>query len=226
MYNKLFDPNLQKNMTDYFANELSKLGTIKNYKKNTVIDPIESDHVFIVLSGEFTQVLIAENGDERVLFRLTRGTIFGEMDYFDMERTCALTRVIKAGSVSIISRKILDEILIKKPEVYRFFMHSITRKYRILMLQIADAKFNDALGTTANILLRIASMQEHGDLKSNTLIARKYTHEELSSTLGLSRTTITNVLNFLKEKNVINFEARQIRILDIQKLESYINKFY
>jgi hypothetical protein len=58
------------------------LGKIKTYSKHELIDPCNADHIYIVLDGSFNQLLYSQNGDEISFFRLVRGTIFGEMDYF------------------------------------------------------------------------------------------------------------------------------------------------
>ncbi|MBF4695324.1 Crp/Fnr family transcriptional regulator [Fusibacter ferrireducens] len=226
MYQELFDPDYQNRMTAYFADVLAPKGTIKQFKKNTLIDPFDADHIYIVLSGECRQGLISENGNERTFFRLNRGTIFGEMDYFEGARTCEITHVMEKTELSIIPRAVLEESLRESPEVYRYFIHSIIRKYRLLMMQLADARFNDSIGIMASILLRIGAMQEGHDLVERTVIKRPYTHEELANNLGLSRPTVTSSLNYLKDKGLISLCDKNIVLEKVDEIKALINSYW
>ncbi len=226
MYRELFDPIKQEEMTTYFAEVLAPMGMIKNFKKNTLIDPFDADHVYIVLSGECRQGLVSADGNERTFFRLNRGTIFGEMDYFDGDRTCEITYVTQKAEVSVLSKHILERELVKNPEIYRHFIHSIIRKYRLLMMQIADTRFNDSIGILASALLRIGSMQQGYDLVERTVIEHQYTHEELANTLGLSRPTITSGLGYFRDKGLISIEDRHIVIEKVDEIRALTNTYW
>lgn len=226
MYRELFDPVNQEMMTKYFAEVLAPKGMIKTFKKNTLIDPLDAEHVYIVLSGECRQGLVSMDGCERTFFRLTRGTIFGEMDYFDGDRTCEITYVTQKSEVSIVSKSVLEAALEENPKIYRYFIHSITRKYRLLMLQIADMRFNDSIGIIASALLRIGSMQEGCDLTERTMIEHQYTHEELANNLGLSRPTVTSSLCYMKDKGLISIEDRHIVIEKVEEIRALTNHYW
>lgn len=226
MYRELFNPVEQEKMTLYFAETLALKGNIKVFKKNTLIDPMDADHVYIVLSGECRQGLVSSEGSERTFFRLTRGTIFGEMDFFDGDRTCEITYVTMRSEISVVSRTVLEEALKENPEMYRCFIHSIIRKYRLLMLQIADVRFNDSIGILASALLRIGAMQEGCDLESKTFILHPYKHEELANNLGLSRPTVTNGLCYLREKGLISVQGKNIVIEKVSELKALTNSYW
>ncbi len=221
MYRELFDLELQNHMTSFFYKYLSKHGNLKEVKKGDVVDPQSANEVYIVLKGYLKQLVISVDGNERGLFRLPRGTIFGEMDFFDGYRTCVLTKALEDSIVSIIPRSILEKELEKNPKIYKYFIHSIARKYRILMLFLADSTFNDSLGKLASILVRLTAMQE-GELKNYTTIDYIYTHEEFASVMGCSRVTVTNGLKYFKAKNYISIKNRRITIEDVEGLKGYI----
>lgn len=227
MYRELFDLELQKEMTSFFLNHLSKLGTHRLYKKGEEINPDHADEIYIVLKGSLKEVLYSTDGDEICFFRLPEGTISGEMDYFDGYRTCVITKAIENSIVSAVHRKVLEKELEKKPKIYRYFIHSITRKYRLLMLKITDDKFNDSIGKLASTLLRFAALQE-GEPKNNTRIEYNYTytHEELAKYLGCSRSTITHVLNHFKEDNLIDVQNRRVIIKDVEGLKKYTKSIW
>lgn len=221
MYRELFDLESQSQMTSFFYNDLSKLGKLKEIKQGEVIDPSRADEVYIVVEGYLKQFLLSVDGHERGLFRLSKGTIFGEMDFFDGYRTCVLTKALEDSAVSVIHRNILESELQKNPKIYQHFIHSIARKYRILMLFLADNTFNDSLGKLASILIRLGVMHD-GEIKERTTLERIYTHEEFASVMGCSRITVTKGLNHFKKKKYISIENRRIVIEDVKGLQQYV----
>jgi CRP/FNR family cyclic AMP-dependent transcriptional regulator len=51
-----------------------------------------------------------------------------------------------------------------------------------------------------------------------TQIQTSLTHKDIASLTGTSRQTVTTILNDLKEKNLINFNRKQILIRDLDSL--------
>jgi CRP-like cAMP-binding protein len=228
MYDHLFNEELQNKMTDYLLNNLSKLGTVKAYSKNEMIDPDTADHVYIVLDGAFNQVLYSRDGDEISFFRLERGTVFGEMDFFDGYRTCVITKALKTSAVSIVPRDVLEKELEKDPTIYKQFMHSMIRKYRIVMLELADVKFNDSLGKLAHALVRLVHTTGYrgSEAENGQKINMTFTHEELANRLASNRSTITSGLKYFKEKGYITTEGKSIYISNLKGLKEYINPYW
>ncbi|MCH4886168.1 Crp/Fnr family transcriptional regulator [Acidaminobacter sp. JC074] len=228
MYEQLFNEELQKKMTKCFLNVLAPLGSKKTFKKNEIVDPESADQVYIVVEGAFDQVLYSEDGDEITFFRLDKGTIFGEMDFFDGYRTCVITRAAEKSSISIVSRDKIEDLLKEQPELYKEFMHSIIRKYRIVMLELADMRFNNSLGKLAHAILRWSHTTNYrtDDDKQKKTIQMRLTHEELASRLASNRSTITNGLKFFRDKGFIKIEERRITVIDEAGLKDYINPYW
>jgi CRP-like cAMP-binding protein len=51
-----------------------------------------------------------------------------------------------------------------------------------------------------------------------TMIKSHLTHKDIAALTGTSRQTVTTVLNELRDKNIINFDRRQILIRDLELL--------
>ena len=213
MRNILFDEELQQEMSQFYLKYLAPLGNQRSFNKGEIIHPKSADEIYIVLNGYFKQILINQNGKECSLFRLRRGTIFGEMDYFDGTPTIMITKVLENSEASIVSREIIEMALKDHPVLYRHFIHSITRKYRILMLKSARTILLDVKARISDTLLEITA--QHGnDTREVSTIQYVYTHQELADAVGCSRVTITNVLKELKEEGYITYDGRCFRLLD------------
>jgi CRP-like cAMP-binding protein len=222
MYNLLFNDEKQKEMETFFLKDLAKDGYVQNHPKKSLISPETADCIYIIISGECRQVMYGPNGKKVSYFRLTPGTIFGEMDYFDQNRTCVKTECLTDVKLSVIYRETLEKRLKEKPEIYQYFLHSEARKFRLLMLKIAEEKFNPVLGQLSAFLYRLSILSE--DLKKER-IQFTLTHEEIADRLGCSRISVTNNMNRLVEKNIVAYEGRYLIVKDKKRLMELINLF-
>jgi CRP/FNR family cyclic AMP-dependent transcriptional regulator len=222
MYKKFFDGDRQAIMRDYFLNTLSKLGQTKKYKKNELIDMDCEVYVGIVTKGVVSQSVISLKGHEKVLYLIRCGEILGEMIYFCGGADSIVSKAKEDVEVAFLSREVLESQLSLEPQIYRYFMHSMTRKFRIAMLQLTSAIFNDSRGRLADALLRLFSTAESDNAGLATL-NRIYTHEELANIIGCSRITVTRCLNEFLKDGVICYDAKKIIINKPEVLKTYID---
>ena len=90
-------------------------------------------------------------------------------------------------------------------------------RFKKLERRIESMVFKDARTRIIEFLKELA--QEKGTkVGFETMIRNHYTHKDIASLTATSRQTVTTTLNDLKEKNLINFDRRQILIRDIDQL--------
>lgn len=221
MLDKLFDERLQNEMTAFFLEKLAPLGKREIYEKEAIVGQDSCDYFYIVTGGCFKQMAYSQNGKEISFFRLKPGTIFGEMDYFDEACTIAMTKSLEKGStVSKIHRTVLEQALAENPKIYRYIIHSITRKYRIMLLNKINSVAYDSKGQVCELLMQLLSQYGIGESeeKVNPYV---YTHQELANSLGISRITVTNIINELKIEGIIAYQGKFIKIVDEGRLKSF-----
>jgi CRP-like cAMP-binding protein len=228
MYKDIFNESSQNEMRSFFLEEFSKRGMIKRYNKNDVIHIPGNDFVAIVVEGKIKQTLYSSRGTEKILFFLRTGEIFGEMDYFGGGKDNVIAKAVDNSVISVIKQDQINIALDNKPEAYKYFLHSITRKFRIVMLQMSDMYFNTSLEKIADALLRLScqgggliSKEGKGDGSESLVISM--THQELADLIGCSRITVTKGLNELKDKKIVGLQNRKVIINDIKKLEDILN---
>lgn len=223
MYNELFDKDRQKNMRNYFLNNLSKAGLIRTFSKNEVVDIDFENYFGIVVDGVVSINILSSKGNQKLLYVLRPGEIFGEMNYFCGGSTLTVAMVKQRARISIIHRDILEEELSKNPNIYRYFIHSITRKYRIIMLQLTNNVFNDSIGRIADALLRFASCSTGTNKEGKTILDTPFTHQELACNIGCSRITVTRCLNKFIDEGIITYEGKKIIVENPLALKQYID---
>lgn len=219
MYKSYFDFEKQEEMRKEFL-RLSKKGIIRYYKKNSNIR-IKCENGFsIVVDGKLKQSIYSTKGEEKILYILQNGEIFGEMDYFEGGEDHLIVKAIENSKISFIDKDIIENEIMKNPIIYRYIMHSIVRKFRILMFQMADMAFEDSYGKVADTIIRMLN-QEDID-RGNKVINERLTHEEIANLIGCSRVTVTKILNEFKEVGLIEINSGRISIKDVEGLNKYI----
>ncbi len=216
MYDELFDQSLQKEMDDFFLMTFKDQGKISWYEKGVLIDPPGRDQIFLVLEGELNQQMFSKKGSTITFYRLFRGNIFGEIDFFDSSRTFVMNKTVTSCKVATINRAIVESRLQENPKLYEYFLTSIVKKYRIIMLELANHKFNDSIGKLADFLVRLYYSEED---KERQIIDVLFTQEEVANRVGLNRVTVTRAMKYFKEKGLIEVSDRKVILKDVEGLK-------
>lgn len=226
MLKELFDASLQEEMEDFFLNEMGEMGIKRRYPSGCMIDPMDANHIYVVIKGRVLQKVYCEDGQELTTWGLGSGTIFGEMDFFDGKKTILSNFIVRDSVISVISRQQVEKLLQEKPHVYQYFIHSIVRKHRLIMLKYTTLRFNDVRGQIADKLLRMAHFRNGEEVKNGVEVRTTSTHESFSKALGISRSTFTSILKEFERAGYITKKRKSFVINDYKGLESQVNRIW
>ncbi|MBN2899916.1 MAG: Crp/Fnr family transcriptional regulator [Clostridia bacterium] len=216
MYEALFDQNLQREMDTFFLNTFRDEGKVKWYEKGVVIDSPDRDQIFLIMEGELNQQMFSKKGSTITFFRLFKGNIFGEIDFFDSERTFVTNKTVTSCKIASIKREVVERKLKEDARLYEFFLTSIVKKYRIIMLELANHKFNDSVGKLADFFVRLYYTETELERERIKVL---FTQEEVANRVGLNRVTVTRALKYFKENDLIEIQNRMVIIKDIEGLK-------
>ena len=223
MYQHVFDENRQTDMRNCFLNELAPLGMLRHYSKRDEINQsFIGQAVAIVVDGKVCKSILSSTGQQRLLYTLRPGEMIGEMSLMCGGNLGYQLRAKEDSDISFVGMDALNKALEAKPSIYRHLLNSVTRKNRILLLQLTGATFNNAYGSIADALLRLAACSDTMDSKwAPDTISTSFTQAELAHNTGCSRVTVTRVLNRFVEEKIISVRDRRIVIHDIAALTAY-----
>lgn len=221
MYKDLFDEKKQMEMRDFFLNIAAPLGKTKTYFKNCEITLPSCPSVCIVTEGKVRVSLYGEKGLDKLLHFLIPGEIFGELNYFENVEHNIIVFAKEDTTISIVSEDILNSLLKEHPEYYKYFIHSISRKYFLSLCHMSDILFHSSISKVANTLYRLTCLTSSCD-EDKLTIPISLTHQELGTLVGCSRITVTRILNTFKKEGIISSENKTLIIHDLEKLKAYI----
>lgn len=204
----------------FFLERFSRYGERKVFNKNEEIKIEYGKSIAVVTKGKILKTIYNNEGSQKSLYFLITGEILGDEEYFEGRDDLFLAIAKEPSEISILNKKTVENLLNSNPQIYRFFIHSIMRKYRIALMQMANMYFSSSTQKVADILLRLYAQLKAPDNSMN-IISLPFTHQELADFVGCSRITVTKSLDELKKQNIINIKNKIIIIKNIEKLEIY-----
>lgn len=206
-----------------FTDELKMLlgiSKVKRYQKGQIIymQGEKSKHFYFVGQGKVKVSMFGKSGSEKILSIQEDNTFFGVGAAFDRYSHFDTATALEESDIHIINIEEAENLIKAYPEVSFLIITIIIRKLRLLGLQVKDLSFLDAQKKVAHILLRL--MHEVGEpIGNGILIKKRITHEDIANITGLSRVTVTNVLNHLDRLKLITKGRLKYTITDREKLE-------
>ena len=218
-YTELFDLNKQNNMRNFFLEILGPQGKIEKYPKGSISSKDIEKHLYVVKTGAVNVSICDIGGEEQMIYRLYPGEILGEFEIFSEVSQNYTLHFLEESTLWKIEKDKITEILKEKPEYYRFFMHSMSRKYNLSLIQSGFNKFYSSEEKLTEFLLRICNIREPAS--SVNIKIEGYTHEDIGKGINVSRIGITNILKRLEEKNLITVKRKLIIVKSVENLAEY-----
>jgi CRP/FNR family cyclic AMP-dependent transcriptional regulator len=188
--------------------EIEHHGSIKTYKKNTVIISQDDDtnSLYVILSGSVKVYISGDDGREAVLNHQHAGDYFGDLALIDSQPRVASVMTVESSRFMIISRDDFMQCLSKNPEIALNLIKPLTSRIRMLAQNVSSLALLDVYGRVARTLLQEA--KEEGGV----LMTDKLTQQEIAGMVGASRAMVSRIMKDLKAGGYISLEKKRITI--------------
>lgn len=179
-----------------------------------------ADCCYVLTSGRAKVVLESEDGVEMLVNEIVPVELVGELALLDgFSRSAALVAA-EASRLIRIPSQAFDAILNKTP-FERKLLARTALTLRLTTQRMLRASTGSADTRVAWCLLWIA--QREGKREGGFMVIPKKPDQELASMAGCARETATRALGKLKEKGLVSWNARTMR-LDVDGLQQYLRK--
>lgn len=217
--NKLDGNEFFKDITiDDIKNLIANISySIKSYKKGEIIanEEDECNSLGFVLDGTVEIQRIYLSGKQIVLKRLGNGDVFGEALVFSKKSKYPSTVIaFSECSILYISKADILKLCTSDERVLGNFMSALSNKIFALNSKIKTIAFKSIKHKVINYILEQAKMQK------SKVIKLKDSKEEIASSLGVPRPSLSRELMNLRDLNFIEFDRNIIKILNIEELEA------
>lgn len=191
----------------------------KKYKKDSVIanEGEFCSSIGLIISGTIELQRIYQNGKYIIIKRLKSSDVFGEALIFVNKGKYPATVVSLNDTRILFIRK--EDILMlcrKNTQILENFMGLLSKKIIILNDKIKSISYNTIREKVVNYIL------EESKFGKNTEIKLKESKEGIASYLGIPRPSFSRELMKLRDEGYIEYNRKNIKIIDIIALENLL----
>lgn len=221
MIESWFDTEKQNDLITY-AKKLIPLGRQIEVKRGEFFYGNTAECLYIVKSGNLDKLLIDPSGNEIALFRLISHNFYGEMELFQGKKFHTVLQATNRSVLVEISGQALEKLYHDR-EFMQHLFQSATRKFRLLLVELGDARFNTVEGRLAHFLIRMAyNVTNNTEIHPGIRIEMPYTHEHIARRIRVHRSTISTIMADFKRRGLVRTDRRTITLLDLDGLRSLI----
>jgi len=199
-------------LTDKEMEQVINKMAVKQFKKNETIlyEEDTSEYMYIILLGKVKAVRTTEDGKEIILAMHKAGSFFGEMSMIDGKTAPASVIATEDALIAIISKQDFFSIIFLHNKVTTNLLKILCSRLRRCWDTIQLLNFNNALHRTKMMLLML--IDDYGEkTPEGTSLNIKLTHQDISNMTGLTRESVTRVIDKLqKNKEIIILKNKSI----------------
>lgn len=178
----------------------------------------QGDGLYILKQGRAQFYEVNNKGEEFTLCVLEGGSIFGEMALTGQPRSGNVyARALEPSVICLLSRKDLEEVILRNPEVGLRMVRSLSERLRDAQMRLAELTAKDVLARLASLILRLISREGVMTAEGIRLTTR-YTHQLLGSMIGAKRVAVSRGLARLRAAGAVEVKQRYIYLKDEEVL--------
>ncbi len=203
---------LFESLPDEDLKEISSKVVLKDFRRNAVIlgEEDTNEYMYVIISGKAKVYKISEDGKETILAMHAEGESFGEMSLLDGRTAPATVAATENSVIALISKDNFYKLLYGNRKVLDKMLELLCYRARDGWRQIQMLTFKNAAQRLKLLMIKLS--EEHGrEVDGGVVIDLKLTHQTIADMSGLTRETVTRVLDrwqrdgdvkVLKEKHI------------------------
>ncbi len=188
--------------------------SVRSYGKNEIalLQEDSNRFMYLILKGSVKVILVNEEGKEIILAIHRAGDFFGEMSLIDGRATSATVVAADACTIAMISKDNFYTLLFTEKKILLSLLNVFCQRIRTSNKTIEIMSHTSASYRIKTLLLMLC--ERHGEKAgSGTMLSIQMTHQDIADMTGLTRETVTKIMNEMKEDGAISvLENRCIRL--------------
>lgn len=210
--------DLFKGLSEKSVENIEDLLFMKKYPKNEVIfDPSDCCNVYIIKSGRVEIYHLTPDGKKVIIDVLQPGSVFADLG--GALNSGVFVETIEESYICSAEKGIFFRNISKEPEVAERLMQHLFNR----VVKLEEKASSLAVDNVEHKFLKLLlSLGRQDDMNASKYITDKYTHEQLAQMIGVSRQTLTSVINELERNDIIVREKKQF-IFDKDTIQAELN---
>jgi len=195
----------------------------ENFKKGMILfeQAQDCERIVIVKSGRIKLFRLSSSGQEQILEVLLPGDTCA-CNPGNMTWSCsASAQALSDCVVWTLTRRRYAEMVKNNSHLMQTLTDIFAKRLCKFCSLIEQVSLESPRRRVVKFLLDMLDSQERGSHRE-LCIYLSFTHEEIANRLGLARETVTRQLTSLKKSKLIQINARQITICDLEGMKQIL----
>ncbi len=176
-----------------------------------------SDTIYFLKKGKVKIGNYSDEGKEIIKAILQPGEIFGELSLLHEQTRQDFAMVMEPSKLCKMKKSDFEDLMEKYGHLSLKISKIMGLRLRKIERRLESLVFKDARSRIVEFIKDQA--ESNGEkVGFETMIKNNLTHQDIANLTGTTRQTVTEVLNDLRRKNLINFDRKQILVRDLEKL--------
>jgi CRP-like cAMP-binding protein len=217
--------DLFKRLTPPQIARLEKRARYKRFERGNLIylPSDQSDSVLFLESGRVKMYHVTPDGKQTLLAFIEPGELFGEMAaVFDLGNREEYAETMAPSDVILIPGDEMQQLMEEHAELSLGITKLISLRRRRIERRLKSLLYRTAKDRLVHLLLELA--EDYGRrTNEGVLLNVKLSHQDLSSVIGSTRETVTNVISELEQEGRILVRRRQFILRNMSQLAESID---
>ena len=184
-------------------------------KGRLIVTPASSEKILYLLKhGRVRLYKMNEEGKQLTIGILGKGNVFGETDTFSTGSHNAFVEAIDDVLLCALSKKDLEEIFTKRPQVAMKMIGILTERMQEAQNMLENLAFRDVRYRILYLLTKLAKSfgEDQDKEKEFTTIDIALSHQEIANMIGATRESISLSLATLAREDLVRTRRKEIAI--------------
>jgi CRP-like cAMP-binding protein len=177
--------------------------------------------IFVIYSGKVKIFQLSENGKEQIVRMATVGDVIGYRALLSSEHYTSTAEAITNSEICFIPKELFFDMMAKNFGVTSGLMKLLTKDLRLAENKITGLAQKSVKERMAEALLFMK--ETYGFEKDNKTINVVLTREEIANLVGTATETAIRLLSTLKTQNLIDFDGKKIKLINVPQLTYIAN---
>jgi CRP/FNR family cyclic AMP-dependent transcriptional regulator len=216
--------DLFKRLTPPQIARLEKRARFKRFERGNLIylPSDQSDSVLFLESGRVKMYHVTPDGKQTLLAFIEPGELFGELAAVFPGQREEYAETMAASDVILIPGDEMQQLMEEHAELSLGITKLISLRRRRIERRLKSLLYRTAKDRLVHLLLELA--EDYGRrTNEGVLLNVKLSHQDLSSVIGSTRETVTNVISELEQEGRIVVRRRQFILLNMSQLAESID---
>jgi CRP-like cAMP-binding protein len=181
---------------------------IQVYKSGGIIFSPDSkcEQIYILKEGQVELYQISVDGKRLAIGHLVKGALFGIRGVLSRSGHRNFAEAIKDSIVYVITKEQFVTYLKHHPELAVRMLEDQNERLSFVEERLMESSYSPAKVRIAYFLLTNAD--------PITGLITNFTHEEIGNNIGAVRETVTEILDLMRQRGLIQIRRRQIQLVD------------